>query len=62
MRGEPPTSVSSEDEGCFHQKTGSYSYFWNGKGNLGRLSPSGVYVMVLNAGSITKAQKVMLVR
>ena len=44
------------------QKGGSYSYFWNGKDDLGRLSPSGVYVLVLNAGMVTKAQKVMLVR
>ena len=48
-------------EGRF-QKAGSYNYFWNGKDDMGRLQPSGVYVLVLNAGYVTKVQKVMLVR
>ena len=44
------------------KKAGYYSVVWDGTDDLGRLSPSGVYVLVLNAGTIIKTQKVMLVR
>ena len=44
------------------KEAGYYSAVWDGRDNLGRLSPSGVYILFLNAGTFTKAQKVMLVR
>ena len=41
---------------------GSYSIHWNGKSESGRNAASGVYLLVLKAGSVRKTQKVMLVR
>lgn len=45
-----------------NQKAGSYSVYWNGKEETGRLAASGIYFLVLRAGAENKTQKVMLVR
>ena len=44
------------------QVAGSYSTYWNGKTDADQVAPSGMYLLILNAGSVVKTQKVMLVR
>ncbi len=45
-----------------NQTAGSYSVHWNGQNQSSINAPSGIYLLVLNAGQIVKFQKVMLVR
>ena len=45
-----------------YQIAGSYSTYWNSKTDLGHLASSGMYLLVLNAGSIITTQKAMLIR
>ena len=45
-----------------NQKAGHYHIFWNGRSESGGTAPSGVYILLLQAGDVMKTQKVMLVR
>ncbi|MBN2103238.1 T9SS type A sorting domain-containing protein [bacterium] len=41
---------------------GNYVQYWNGKNRKGQSVPNGVYILVLNAGSVNKTEKVMFVK
>jgi len=58
LRGRIVTHILQNE----FQRAGTYSYLWNGRDDLGRLAPSGMYMLVLNTEYVKKAQKVMLVR
>lgn len=58
MTGQTVQTIISGQQ----QTAGSYSVYWNGKNDLGTNAPSGIYLLVLNAGQNIKTQKIMLVR
>lgn len=41
---------------------GDHSIIWNGRDGVGRTMPSGTYFARLETGSMTRSQKVMLIR
>ena len=45
-----------------NRTAGCYSIHWNGRNDAGQDAASGIYLLVLKAGSVRKTQKVMLVR
>ncbi len=44
------------------QQTGEYSTVWDGKNEAGRLVASGVYLIDLSAGAISRVRKVTLLK
>ncbi len=58
MKGQTVQTIISGQ----NQTAGSYSVHWNGQNDTGINAPTGIYLLVLNAGQIIKSQKVMLVR
>ena len=41
-----------------NQESGSYSRFWDGKGDRGRMLPRGNYLLMLRIGESVQTQKV----
>jgi hypothetical protein len=44
------------------QSAGSYQLYWNGLDASGRMAPSGMYLIRMQAGEVLRVQKVMLAR
>jgi len=45
-----------------YQSAGSYIFYWNGKDNLGRLLPSGIYICQMKSNKFIEMRKMVMTR